>query len=307
MRVLRTASELQPAGRKVCLAIGFFDGVHLGHQQIIRQTVADARQHNAVSVVVTFDRHPNTIVAPQRAPALIYPLSQKLRVIGSLGADSLLLIHFDREFSQQPGEAFIRGLARDLGQLQSLCVGSAFTFGHKRTGNVALLRTLGTELKFTVHGLAAVSLDGKIVSSTRIRETIRAGELDAATQMLGRSYSVVGPVIAGDQLGRQIGFPTANLDVTGLVLPPHGVYAAHARFRGETQPAVVNLGLRPTLNNPQPQLRVEAHLLDFNGYLYGEEMELVFLEKLRDEQKFASLAALQEQIARDVAAARERF
>ena len=307
MRVLRTASELSPAGRKVCLAIGFFDGVHLGHQQIIRQTVADARQHNAVSVVVTFDQHANTIVAPQRAPDLIYPLSQKLRVIGSLGAEALLLIHFDREFSQQPGEAFVRGLARDLGQLQSLCVGSAFTFGHKRTGNVALLRTLGAELKFTVHGLAAVSLDGKIVSSTRIRETIRAGELDAATQMLGRSYSVIGPVVAGDQLGRQIGFPTANLDVTGLVLPPHGVYAAHARFRGETQPAVVNLGLRPTLNNPVPQLRVEAHLLDFNGYLYGEEMELVFLEKLRDEQKFPSLAALREQIARDVAAARERF
>src|SRR5581483_11447016 len=276
--------------------IGFFDGVHLGHQQIIRQTIADAHQHEALSVVVTFDQHPNTVVAPQRVPPLIYSLPQKLRVIESLGCDALLLIHFDKAFSQQTGEAFIRGLARDFRQIQSLCVGSAFTFGYKRGGNVALLKTLGKELKFIVHGMAAVSLDGRVVSSTRIRETIRAGDLDAAGQMLGRAYSIAGQITRGDQLGQQLGFPTANLDVTGLALPPSGVYTVHALVReggktGASSPcrthrAVVNIGHRPTLNNPTPALRVEAHLLDFKGDLYGQEMELVFVEKLREEQKF---------------------
>src|SRR5580704_17522645 len=169
MKIIRAAAELEPKGRKVCLAIGFFDGVHLGHQQIIRQTIADARQHEALSLVVTFDQHPNTIVAPTRVPPLIYSLSKKLRVIESLGGDALLLIHFDKAFSRRPGEEFIRNLAQGAGQIQSICVGSNFTFGHKRDGDVALLKKLGAELKFAVHGMAAVSLDGKTVSSTRIR------------------------------------------------------------------------------------------------------------------------------------------
>jgi riboflavin kinase/FMN adenylyltransferase len=307
MRIINAASELNPKGRKVCLAIGFFDGVHLGHQQIIRQTVADARQHESVALVVTFDQHPSSVVAPQRVPPLIYSLPQKMRVIGSSGADSLLLIPFDKAFSEQTGESFIRNLARELGQIQSLCVGSNFTFGHKRGGNVALLKTLGAELQFTVHGLAAVSLDGRVVSSTRIRESIRAGHLDAASQMLGRAYSLAGQVVRGDQLGRQLGFPTANLEVAGLALPPAGVYTVRALVRGESHRGVVNLGSRPTVAAATPQLRVEAHLLDFHDDVYGEEMEIVFCEKLRDEQKFPSLAALQEQIARDVEAARARF
>ncbi len=307
MKIIRAANELKPQDRKVCLAIGFFDGVHLGHQQIIRQTIADARQHEALSLVITFDQHPSAVVAPSRVPPLIYSLAQKTRVIGSLGGDALLLIHFDRAFSEQSGEAFVRGLVRDLGHIQSLCVGSNFVFGHKRGGNVALLKTLGTELKFTVHGMAAVSLDGKTVSSTRIRESIRYGDLDAAGQMLGRPYSLAGKIIRGDQLGHQLGFPTANLDVTGLLLPPHGVYTVHALVEGKAHRAVVNIGSRPTVQNPTPQTRVEAHLLDFKGDLYGEEMELVFAEKLRDEKKFPSLDALKAQIARDIEEARHRF
>jgi riboflavin kinase / FMN adenylyltransferase len=307
MNLIRAANELKPDGRKVCAAIGFFDGVHLGHQQIIRQTIADARQHNARSLAVTFDRHPAAVVAPDRVPPLIYSLPQKLRVIESLGVDALLLVHFDRSFSGQSGESFIRDLARDLGGLQSLCVGGAFTFGHKRAGNVALLRTLGAELHFTVHGMAAVSLDGKTVSSTLIRETIRAGDLDAAGQMLGRAWSLAGKVVRGDQLGRQLGFPTANLDVAGLVLPPTGVYLVSTRVNNRAHRAVVNLGNRPTLGNASPQLRVEAHLLDFDGDLYDQELEIIFQEKLRDEKQFPSLGALKEQIARDIAEARLRF
>jgi riboflavin kinase/FMN adenylyltransferase len=307
MRIIHAADELKPADRKVCLGIGFFDGVHLGHQQIIRQTITDARQHEAIALVITFDQHPNTVVAPSRVPPLVYSLPQKLRAIEALGIDTLLLIHFNKAFSEQTGEAFIRGLARDLGHVQSLCVGANFVFGYKRGGNVELLRKLGAELKFAVHGLAAVALDGRAVSSTRIREAIRAGDLDRVSQMLGRAYSLAGPVVRGDGLGHQLGFPTANLDATGLALPPHGVYAVHAETGGKTYRAVLNIGLRPTLQNPNPQLRVEAHLMDFAGELYGQELELAFVDKLRPEAKFPSLAELRAQIARDILEAQMRF
>jgi riboflavin kinase/FMN adenylyltransferase len=302
MKLIRSATELT-GHRKVCAAIGVFDGVHLGHQQIIRQTIGDARQFEATSVVVTFDRHPNAIVAPAHVPPLIYSLPQKLRTIESLGAEAVLLIPFDRAFSEQSGEAFIRGLARDFGHLQSLCVGADFVFGHKRGGNTQLLGALGRELNFTVHGMAAVSLDGQAVSSTRIRDAIRVGNFDDASQMLGRAYSLAGTIIRGDEVGRKLGFPTANVDFKGLIIPPTGVYSAHVTVRGERHRAVLNIGRRPTLEMPDPQLRVEVHVLNFEGDLYGQEMEVEFVKKLRDEKKFASVEELKAQISHDVAEA----
>jgi riboflavin kinase/FMN adenylyltransferase len=306
VKTLYATNELKPGNRKVCLAIGFFDGVHLGHQQIIRQTITDARQHDAVTLVLTFDRHPNAIVAPGRVPPLIYSLPQKLRAIESLGADKLLLVCFDKKFSEQSGEGFVRGLARDLGSIQSICVGADFVFGHKRSGDVVLLKELGGEIGFSVHGLAAVSLDNRVVSSTRIRETIRAGKLDGASQMLSRPYAIAGRVMEGDKLGRQLGFPTANLDVAGLVLPSNGVYSGFTKLKGQFYRVALNIGFRPTLVLAKPDLRVEAHLLDFSGRLYGAELEIEIGEKLRDEQKFASPAELRAQIVRDIAAVRER-
>jgi len=307
MRTIHSANELRAGGRKVCLAIGFFDGVHLGHQQIIRQTISDARQHEGLAVVLTFDRHPNVVVAPAKVPPLIYPLPRKLRAIEGLGVDNLLLLHFDREFSQQTGEDFVKRLVREIGPIQSLCVGSNFVFGHKRSGNVELLKRLGAELRFVVHGMAAVSLDGKAVSSTRIREAIARGDLDAAGQMLGRTYSLSGKVIPGDGVGRKLGFPTANLEVAGLALPPGGVYAIHAEVEGQAFRAVLNIGHRPTRNQPAPVLHVEAHLLDFTGDLYGKDLEVVFVDRLRDEKKFNSMDELRDQIGRDIEAARGRF
>ena len=307
MNVIRSANELNSGKRKVCVAIGVFDGVHLGHQQVIRQTITDAEQHEGISVAVTFDRHPSSVVAPDRTPGLIYPLQKKLAVIESLGVDTTLLVHFDKTFSEITAEHFIRDLSCNFGQIQSICVGSNFTFGHKRQGNVELLRKVGSELNFTVHGLAAVSLDGERVSSTRIRDAVRAGNLDAASQMLGRAYSLVGKVVEGDKLGRKLGFPTANMDTTGLILPPTGVYAIHAEVSGQAHRAVLNIGYRPTLQSPAPQLRVEAHLLDFTGNIYGQEIDVTFVQKLRDEQKFPSAEALRQQIAKDIEAARRLF
>ncbi len=307
MNIISQTIELKPGAGKACVAIGMFDGVHLGHQQVLRQTIDDARQHGAGAVAITFDCHPNSVVAPERNPPLIYSLAQKLRVIESLGMETTLLIHFDQAFSTQTGPDFIQGLVRDFGRIHSISVGSAFTFGHKRTGNVTLLKKLGQEFQFVVHGLAAVSLDGKVVSSTRIRDAIRAGNLDAAGQMLGRTYSLAGRVIHGDRQGRQIGFPTANLDTTNLAVPPNGVYAAVVTVQHQRFQAAVNIGTRPTLQNPQPRLQVEAHLLSFTGDLYGEELEIGFLEKLRDEQAFPTREALAEQIKRDIRNARALF
>lgn len=307
MKVVQQASELATHGRKVSLAIGVFDGVHLGHQQVIRQAIADARQHEAISVALTFDRHPSSVVAPERAPRLIYSLPQKLRAVESLGIEATLLLQFTPEFSRKTGEDFIRELVRDLGGIYSICVGAEFTFGHKRGGNVDLLRRLGSELHFQAHGLAALALDGQTVSSTRIRECVRAGNLDAASQMLGRTYAVAGVVIEGDKLGRTLDAPTANIDITGLVLPPNGVYAVHAEIDNRSYRAVANLGVRPTLANPNPQQRFEVHVLDFRGDLYGQELEVTFAEKLRDEQRFGSLDALKAQIQADIAAAEKVF
>ena len=332
MQTFHSADEFRSGGRKVSLAIGMFDGVHLGHQQLIRQAVADAEQHEGMALAITFDRHPNSIVAPQRVPPLIYSQSQKLRAIASLGVDAALVIPFTHEFSAQPADVFIRSLTHRLAPVFSICVGSSFVFGHKRSGNVAMLQQLGRELGFIVHGIAAVSLDGEVVSSTRIRETVRAGERDRASQMLGREYALSGEVVRGDELGRKLGYPTANLDVSGRLVPPNGVYAVHAyvaesKVEGressagsgptrEASPAldarkrhraVANIGHRPTVRSPTPELRVEAHLLEFNRDLYGQELELTFVEKLRDEQKFSSLDELREQIARDIAAARAKF
>ena len=300
MKVIHAANELGQGSRKVCLAIGVFDGVHLGHQQIIRQTLADARLHDAVALVITFDRHPNSVVAPDRVPPLIYSPSQKLRAIESLGADALLEIHFDRNFSEKTGETFISELAQAFGGIHSVCVGADFVFGHKRSGNVDLLKKLGATLNFHVHGLAAVSLDAQVVSSTRIRDTIRTGDFDAASQMLGRPYMICGRVMDGDKLGRKFGFPTANLEVARLILPPNGVYAAATHIKGQFYRVALNIGLRPTLASPQPQLRVEAHLLDFAGDLYGAEVELEIGEKLREERKFGTLEELRRQIESDV-------
>ena len=333
MKIIHSANELGNGNRKVCLAIGVFDGVHLGHQHIIRQTISDARQHDAVAVIVTFDKHPNAVVAPDRVPPQIFSRPQKLRAIEALGADALLEIPFDKAFSQKSGETFIRELVSALGKIHSICVGADFVFGCKRSGDVALLKKLGAELHFQVHGLAAVALDGQVVSSTRIREAIRAGNFDAASQMLGRPYAICGQVVMGDQIGRELGFPTANLDVAGLILPPNGVYAACTMVRdgqgeatgdwkvprtgrleslpympsvgGKFYRVALNIGMRPTVASAKPQLRVEAHLLDFSGQLYGKELELEIGAKLREERRFSSSAELQEQIGRDVAAVRQ--
>jgi riboflavin kinase/FMN adenylyltransferase len=307
MEILNDAKSLQAGERKVCVGIGVFDGVHLGHQQVLRQTLEDARQTEGIPVAITFDRHPNNVVAPKRAPAMIYSLEKRLETIATLGFEHILVYEFTPEFSRIPGEQFIHQLVEEFKTLHRISVGKEFTFGSRRSGNVELLRALGTQENYEVHGLAAVALDGEPVSSTRIRSALQQGDLSAASQMLGRAYALSGRVVKGAQLGRQLGFPTANLDVAGLITPPHGVYAAHVKTSEHTHRAALNIGLRPTLAESEPTLHVEAHLLDYEGDLYDENLEVTFAEKIRAEQKFPDLDALKTQIAKDVESARRIF
>jgi riboflavin kinase / FMN adenylyltransferase len=304
VNIIRLANELQAAPRPVCAAIGVFDGLHLGHQAVLRQTLKDAAATGGLAVAITFDQHPNAVVAPDRNPPLIQSLPQRLRGLHHFGFDVTWLIPFDTSFSRIPAEQFVRDLVRDFGRVQSLSVGATFAFGHRRHGNLALLKQLGEELGFAVHGLPAIQVNGQPISSTRIRESIQGGDLDTARALLGRSYSVAGLVLRGDQRGRQLGVPTANIETTGLVLPPTGVYAGWAIANKIRHPAVLNIGLRPTIKSSTPHLQFEVHLLDFSGDLYGLELEVTLQQRIRDEHRFPSLDSLRSQIQTDIATAR---
>jgi riboflavin kinase/FMN adenylyltransferase len=304
MQTLAQPTELAGRGRPVALAIGVFDGVHLGHQEVISRAVAWSRTAGGLAVVATFDRHPNVVVAPEQAPPAIQPTSLRLRAFAGLGVDATWLIRFDPAFSRQTGEEFVRRTVAEFGAVARICVGGDFQFGHRRSGNVALLERLGRELGYITEAVAPLAHDGEVVSSTRIRELIRAGALDQAGRLLGRPYALAGAVVRGDQLGRRLGFPTANLDLAGLLLPPNGVYAVRVAGGDRGLPGVMNLGFRPTVAGGRPELRAEVHLLDWVGDLYGRELTVWPVRRLRGEVRFASPAELQAQIARDVVAAR---
>ena len=307
MKILHAPEEFPRIGAQVFCGVGVFDGVHLGHQQILNGLIQQSCQSNGTALVVTFDKHPNAVVAPEKVPLFIYPLHKRIEVIRKLGPDLLWLIPFDEAFSRKSGAAFAEEMASHFAPLESLWVGSAFQFGHKRSGDVALLRDIGARLEFTVHASHAVQSDGQAISSTRIREEIQRGSLETASSMLGRPYTLVGRVVEGDQIGRTLGFPTANMDVRGLVHPPPGVYAVVAHRGTETHPAVLNIGFRPTISSDSKELRCEVHLLDFVGDLYGHCLELQFVEHLRDEQSFSSVDALRQQIAQDIVLAKRLF
>jgi riboflavin kinase/FMN adenylyltransferase len=323
VRVFRQPAELNPGTQPVCAALGFFDGVHRGHQEVLRRTRNRATALGALALAVTFDRHPTVVVAPDRVPQLIQTLDQRLEAMAALRLDAAWVIEFTPAFSNKPGADFVRHLVRSFGRVLSLHVGERFHFGHRRSGNVAVLRDLEAELGYATESVAGVLVDGETVSSTRIRDAIRRGDIAAAVSMLGRPYALRGPVVPGDRVGRSLGFPTANLGCSDLVLPPNGVYTAHARRipfppdnadlstsddpKTPPVPAVVSIGVRPSLAQESPARRVEAHLLDWSEDLYGQSIEITFETRLRDEQKFSSLDTLRHQIASDVAAARVAF
>ena len=305
MQILRSIMELNRLPGPLFLAVGAFDGVHLGHQAVISTSARHAREAGGTPVVVTFDPHPAKVLRPNSAPHLLTATQHKIALIRNLGVAHLLVQHFDRQFAATPPEDFVQQLVKHARPLREICVGHEWSFGKGRAGNLALLKQLGTTYDFDVIGVQAVTVNGEVVSSTAIRRAIADGDLIKATQMLGREYTILGTVKMGEKLGRKLGFPTANLSAHSEQFPPDGVYVAEARLAGALYHGVANLGYRPTVSAGKPERLLELHLFDLNRDIYGEEIEVRFLRYLRPEQKFENVEALAAQIARDVAQARE--
>jgi riboflavin kinase/FMN adenylyltransferase len=307
VKVLHSISELSSLPGPLFLAIGVFDGVHLGHQAVISTSAQHAKENSGTAVVVTFDPHPVKVLRPDSAPHLITATQHKIALIRDLGVGYLLVLHFDQAFAATSPEDFVRQLVESANPLREICVGHEWAFGKGRSGNLALLKKLGVAQDFNVIGVEAVKVNGEVVSSTAIRRAIEEGNLVKATQMLGREYTILGTVVRGEQLGRKLGFPTANLSAHSEQFPPNGVYVTEARLGETLYRGVANLGFRPTVASGKPERLLELHLFDLDREIYGEEMEVRFLRYLRREQKFANVEELRAQIAADVEQARESF
>ena len=301
---LTSVAELAGLPGPLFLAVGVFDGVHLGHQAVLRRALDDARQTGGTAVAVTFDPHPVRVLRPEQAPRLLTSTPHKLQLIRDLGISHILLLPFDRTFAATEPADFIRALVAAARPLREICVGFEWSFGKGRAGNLALLEKLGAELGFAEVGVPAVEVDGEIVSSTLIRRAVEAGDLARAARLLGRDFTILGTVVAGDHIGKTLGFPTANLSAHNEQFPPNGVYAVEARRGAQMLPGAVNIGVRPTIQNANGERILEVHLFDFDETIYGEDLEITFRQFLRPEQKFASLDALRAQIAQDVIQAR---
>ncbi len=306
MEILRSIAELAHLPGPIFLAIGVFDGVHRGHQAVISTSAEHAQMANGTPVVVTFDPHPMKVLRPGKAPHLLTATQHKIKLIRDLGVRHLLVIKFDKAFAGTAPEDFVQQLVTHSRPLSEICVGHEWSFGKGRRGNLALLRKLGAQFDFDVVGIPAVTLrNGELVSSTAIRHAIEAGDLTKAAEMLGRDYTILGTVVRGEDLGKKIGFPTANLSAHSEQFPPDGVYFAHARLDGIVYPGVVNLGYRPTVSSDKSERVLEIHLLDFDHDIYGKDIEVRFVRYLRPEQKFENVDALARQIELDVQQARK--
>jgi riboflavin kinase / FMN adenylyltransferase len=285
-------------GRSV-VTIGVFDGVHCGHQQTIGYAVKRATELGARSVVLTFDPHPAEVVRPGSHPTVLTELDAKAELMAALGVDALCVIPFTRQFAELTAEAFVRQVLVERLGTQVVVVGQRFRFGRTASGDVALLRQLGARLDFGVEEAALVGEQGTVFSSTYIRARIAAGEVELAGRALGRPHRITGQVVTGDRRGRELGFPTANLDCPQLAaIPADGVYAAWFNCGADRWPAAVSVGTNPTFGGVRR--RVEAHVLDFAGDLYGRRVSLDLLVRLRPMVAFENIAALVEQLHTDV-------
>jgi riboflavin kinase/FMN adenylyltransferase len=305
METLRSISELAHLPGPIFLAIGVFDGVHLGHQSVISTSTSDARSADGTPVVITFDPHPLKVLRTHNAPHLLTATQHKIGLIRDLGVEHLLVIRFDKNFAATPPENFIEQLVTHSNPLGEICVGHEWSFGKDRRGNLDLLEKLGAQFNFNVVAIPPVKMDGAVVSSTAIRRAVENGDLATAAAMLGRDYTILGTVVPGGKIGKKLGYPTANLSTHSEQFPPNGVYFAEATLDGVVYPGVVNLGYRPTVSSGKSERILEIHLLDFDREIYGKDLEVRFVRYLRPEKKFENVDALVRQIEFDVRRARE--
>jgi riboflavin kinase / FMN adenylyltransferase len=288
------------------LALGNFDGLHRGHRKILDRMRRVAEERGATSVIMTFDPHPPRVVRPDKAPPLLMTKAQKLEAIADAGVQGAAIVRFTPELSNWEPETFVRTVLVDWLRVAEVWVGANFLFGHDRSGNFSMLRVLGARYGFKAEKIDPVRYKDFVVSSTRIRRLVSEGRVDEASALLGHQYFLDGTVMRGDERGRTIGFPTANLCTENELLPPHGVYATTARIAGIVHASVTNIGTRPTVD-ASGRTVVETHIFNLDRDLYGQPIRIGFVQRLRDERRFESVDLLRAQIEADCQRARVLF
>lgn len=308
MLVVQDAIQATDLPRGSIVTIGNYDGVHRGQRAILDLVVARARDAGAPAVVITFEPHPLAVLAPERVPPRLTTMAQKERLLDEAGVDHVLVVRFTPQFSRLPARLFVRELLAERLAVREVYVGAGFVFGHRREGDLPLLRQLGDAFGFAAFGVPEVHYGGERISSTRIRRAVADGAVGEAWEMLGRPYAVTGLIARGDRMGQRLGWPTINLALDNELVPADGVYVSRVRFPSfpATFDCVTNIGTRPTVYENYQRV-VESHILDFSADVYGERVELSFHRRLREERIFPSVMDLSAQIRRDVEATREHF
>ena len=299
---LETPSE---SFQESIVTVGVFDGLHIGHQAVIQQVLTQAKKLNLASFVLTFDPPPLAFLAPERCPPALTTLPKKIEILEHLGVDAAVFARFDAYLQQMSPHTFVQQVLLQRLRARQVIVGYDWQFGKGRSGNAEALKELGDRYQFDVMIVGPVQLHAKPVHSTGVREAIADGNLDLASELLGRRYSIMGEVVKGEGRGRQIGFPTANIDASNQMLPPSGVYAVQVKLGGCGFAGVLNMGTRPTFDGEKFQ--IETHLFDFEKMIYGEEIEISFVKKIRAERKFPNPEVLVNQIKQDVTMAKVIF
>lgn len=302
MKIVRGSKNITGPLSHPAVAIGNFDGVHLGHQSVVRKAVEQARRNNGVSAVLTFEPHPLKILAPEKVPPLLTTFRKKMELMEQCGIDMVICEAFDRRFADQEPEQFVEEVLVKAIGVKEVTVGFDYAFGKGRQGTIPRLREMGGKWDFAVHVVGPVTVDGRPVSSSRIREALDAGDVESAARRLGRPYSLEGAVVKGFRAGGGIGFPTANIDPGEALVPGGGVYAVYVAHKNRRYPGVANIGFNPTFH--RKRLSVEAHILDFDEQIYGQEIEAFFIKRIRGEIEFKSADELAEQIRKDAAEAK---
>lgn len=307
MRIWNGIESFPSEAGTVVASIGNYDGVHLGHRAILSRVVEGARRRGQRSLLLTFDPHPLAVLAPGRKLRRLQTRGQKLESLEQAGLSDLLILQFDEALAALSGEEFFQQMLGDRVRFAAIHVGANFRFGRRRAGDIDLLKRIGVLCGFDVEAVPTLEIDGKTVSSSAIRETLDAGQVELAARMLGRPFAVHGEIVRGDNRGHDLACPTANLAIENEIVPARGVYLTEAVVLARRVSSLTNVGLRPTFGADESGLTVETHLLDFDDDLYGERMEVRFLARLRDEQRFDSAERLAAQLERDREAARSYF
>lgn len=292
--------------RPTVLTLGVFDGLHLGHQQIMQTVAERAEAVKAVPTAITFDPHPRAVLHPENAPPLLQTLDQRLAAFEFLGIEQAIVIRFTKDFAAQDAETFLRETIFERLQAKEVYLGKGFEFGKNRAGNIELLRKISRELGVFADEVEEVKLRGKRISSSRVRETLFSGKVNLARRMLGRPYGVEGQIEQGSQRGHEIGFPTANLKPQNRVMPKMGVYVTSTLIDDVWRRSITNIGVRPTFEN-DAEPSIETYVFDYKGNLYGDVLRVRFLHRLRSERKFGGIEELKAQITKDTRRALEYF